>query len=456
MISADQAKAVFGRTPTEQQLADLNTCLKEFEINTPIRVCHFIAQCAHESGGLKWMKEIASGDAYEGSRELGNIKPGDGRRYKGAGILQMTGRYNYQKFADYIGDQSVMLGCDYVAEKYPFSSAGFWWKNNKMNEYIDNGADCIQVSAAVNGRNPANGLEERKAYFKKALEVFRPSSNQQPSKAMPYKLTAKVDTFLKKRPVQAEELRLSEIVEVPPDMIYFVERIIDPTASGSHKLVVISHGAGSWYIYAPHWKIEQIQTAKEPKPASGAYKTLVRALNISQPDARTCQSACIAMAIGNSDVQEIRRRLDGIARSSGSSAGSPHVMGELLKSKLGDRYKFDDNASLSEVREWLRNGEFLITHGWFTPSGHVICLDGVNIDETKLSYKFDVKDPWSEFNAPLWRYTSNSNFYDGYYSSYCIYAACVASVSASDAARIYNRKELDSQRKGAWIHRIMP
>jgi aminopeptidase C len=130
-------------------------------------------------------------------------------------------------------------------------------------------------------------------------------------------------------------------------------------------------------------------------------------------------------------------------------------MGKVIKG-YGKNYSFEDNASLKEVREWLKNGESLITHGWFTGSGHVICIDGLSIDETTLSYKLSVKDPWGEFNAKEWQYIAGTEYFDGWYSSYCIYASCVASSSVSHAKYLYNRGELNSSREGMWVHRITP
>jgi putative chitinase len=65
-----------------------------------------------------------------------------------------------------------MEGVNYVASVYPFTSAGFWWHNNKMNSLIDGGASVEKVSQKVNGKHPANGLADRKSYYQKALRIF--------------------------------------------------------------------------------------------------------------------------------------------------------------------------------------------------------------------------------------------------------------------------------------------
>jgi len=175
LITMQQATAIFLRSPSAKQLLDLNACLVRFEITTHKRMRQFLPQIGHESGGLQWMQEIATGDAYEWRRDLGNVKPGDGRKYKGAGAIQLTGRANYQAFADHMNDQRIMQGSEFVAAEYPFTSAGFWWMMNGINSLVDAGANVEQISRMVNlgGANGTiRGLGDRLAYYARASKVF--------------------------------------------------------------------------------------------------------------------------------------------------------------------------------------------------------------------------------------------------------------------------------------------
>ena len=120
-----------------------------------------MANMMHETCNFLYMQEIASGVAYNNRSDLGN-GPNDGPKYKGAGVLQLTGRYNYQRLADGINDQRVMEGVDYVSNTYPFTSARIWIEeNNLLSICLNQGFD--QCCRTINGG--WNGYEDRLAKY---------------------------------------------------------------------------------------------------------------------------------------------------------------------------------------------------------------------------------------------------------------------------------------------------
>ena len=181
LVTRQQAESVYGRKMSDQQFNDLNSCLQRFEINTVPRIRHFLSQTAHESAGLQYMTEIwgpsqvaaqrTYDPPYPKAKELGNTKIGEGKKYRGAGVIQLTGKYNYQAFSRFINDPKVMDGADYVGANYPFTSAGFWWKNNNMNALCDRGGTVKEVTKKVNGGY--NGLSDRQRYYDKACQVIK-------------------------------------------------------------------------------------------------------------------------------------------------------------------------------------------------------------------------------------------------------------------------------------------
>jgi len=174
LVTSSQLAHIWGCKVSDipaSQVADLNTCLNFFNINTTLRIRHFISQISHESCGGRYTEELASGWDYEGRSDLGNTQPGDGPKYKGAGFIQLTGRSNYQAFANYIHDPKVMDGVSYVGNKYPATSAGFWWYRNGMNALCDKNPSVEQVTLRVNGGY--NGLSSRQAYYQKCCEVIK-------------------------------------------------------------------------------------------------------------------------------------------------------------------------------------------------------------------------------------------------------------------------------------------
>lgn len=147
----------------------LNAAMVEFDINTPEREAMFLAQVAHESGGFHYVKELASGDAYEGRKGLGNDQPGDGVRYKGRGLIQITGKANYRSCGDAFGVDLVANPELLEQPEYATRSAGWFWSTRKLNDIADRG-DFLLVTKRINGGT--NGFADRQAYYKRASEVL--------------------------------------------------------------------------------------------------------------------------------------------------------------------------------------------------------------------------------------------------------------------------------------------
>ena len=167
LVTLEQLAAIWECAPSlikPAEIDEMNACLRRFEITTRDRIKHFLSQTAHESGGGKWKKELADGTAYEGRSDLGNTEPGDGPKFKGAGYIQLTGRYWATRLSEAVNDpKCVEVGCDHIAEAWPFTSAGLWWQWNSMNALCDQGADCLAVTKRVNGG--VNGLADRQHYL---------------------------------------------------------------------------------------------------------------------------------------------------------------------------------------------------------------------------------------------------------------------------------------------------
>jgi len=135
--------------------------LNTYHINTPLRVAHFMAQIHNESGGFKYTKEIGN-DAYfkkyEGRKDLGNVKDGDGLRFKGRGFIQVTGRANYTVLSkdtriDFLNNPELL-----EQEANAMISALWFWNKKKLNELADKD-DCKAITKKINGGY--NGLADR-------------------------------------------------------------------------------------------------------------------------------------------------------------------------------------------------------------------------------------------------------------------------------------------------------
>ncbi|MFT5112392.1 MAG: putative chitinase [Parasphingorhabdus sp.] len=143
--------------------------LDSYNINTSLRIAHFMGQVTHECAGFRTTEEFASGAAYEGRQDLGNTHPGDGKRYKGRGLIQLTGRDNYRRIGSKL-DLPLEDTPEIAAE--PVTSlviACEYW----LSRSIDNSADqddLITVTELINGG--LNGLEDRRKYLKKAKSAL--------------------------------------------------------------------------------------------------------------------------------------------------------------------------------------------------------------------------------------------------------------------------------------------
>lgn len=173
-----------------------------------------------------------------------------------------------------------------------------------------------------------------------------------------------------------------------------------------------------------------------------------KTIYVRQPNDQLCQSACIAMVLRTTDVHGIRADLvlEGVA-------GDPAVMGDYLKPRVKS-YKFLIDGSLNDAKKALDEGCAVIAHGWFTHVGHVIVLIGYEADPVTLSYRFIVHDPWAEYNFPDGDHDDSKSGESVRYSSYGIYATCVASADYDHARDLYTRKTLNANEQNAWLHII--
>lgn len=178
----------------------LEKLLPDYDINTPQRVAAFISQCAHESGNFKEIKENLNyravtlrkvfpkyfpdddiANAYAGKQEMianrvygnrmgnGDETSGDGYRYCGRGLIQLTGHDNYQAFADSL-EMQVTDVPDYLATFEGAAQSACWfWEKNNLNQWADAG-DILTLTKRINGGTI--GLEDRMARYTRALEIM--------------------------------------------------------------------------------------------------------------------------------------------------------------------------------------------------------------------------------------------------------------------------------------------
>ena len=179
-ITKDAMAYIMGRSVaeiTDATMDDYTACCETFKLD-PFCQAYFLGQCGHESGGLRYAVEWHDGSNYEYRSDLGNVNPGDGVKFAGTGWLQCTGRYNHQRFSDYLKklgkeDPNIMaVGKTHTSKHYPFTISGFWWHDNKMNNYCLTIPPIDRVGARVNGRYLPNGYEDRRKYSRRAFGIL--------------------------------------------------------------------------------------------------------------------------------------------------------------------------------------------------------------------------------------------------------------------------------------------
>jgi len=200
-FTREQLQSVIGNNPDLDGWYDaLSAVLPTYEIDSPQRVAAFIAQCTHESGGFKRLKENLNYKAeslrrvfpkyfptdelaqeyahkqeqianrvYGGRMGNGDESSGDGFRYCGRGLIQLTGRNNYTKFSESIGMAVEEVPSLLETFEGAVKSACWFWKTNNLNQYADVG-DILTMTKRINGGTI--GLEDRIKHYNHALEVF--------------------------------------------------------------------------------------------------------------------------------------------------------------------------------------------------------------------------------------------------------------------------------------------
>ena len=163
----------------DEFVASFNMFHAYFGLNTRDRIIHYLAQVFHESGSLRYVEELSSGAQYEGRKDIGNTQKGDGKRFKGRGFIQLTGRKNYQDFYNDEWCSDNIVAYPNLVSNFPLNQmVSMWfWDRNNLNDLADldngtNGEDIVKkITRKVNGGY--NGLDERVKFYQKFKKIFK-------------------------------------------------------------------------------------------------------------------------------------------------------------------------------------------------------------------------------------------------------------------------------------------
>lgn len=173
-LREDQLKRIYtvaSGANIEKYLPWLNYFMPSYELNTISRISAFLAQVGHESGQLRYVEEIASGAAYENRKDLGNTEKGDGVKYKGRGLIQITGRANYTLLSKDLNVDFVNYPELITEPQYAVESAFWYWEKHNLNRYATLREDDFRrITRIINGGY--NGYANRFSLWNKAKDVL--------------------------------------------------------------------------------------------------------------------------------------------------------------------------------------------------------------------------------------------------------------------------------------------
>jgi len=172
LVTAEQFYAIAPQTNLAKLtplVEPLSIALAKYNINTPLRKSHFLAQTCHESDQFNTTEEYASGADYEGWQELGNIQEGDGVRFKGRSLICVTGRNNYKDCGDYLGVDFVSNPELLASFEYAWLGACWFWDTHQLNNLADQDR-FRDIMITINGGT--NGEQDRLEALGRAKQVF--------------------------------------------------------------------------------------------------------------------------------------------------------------------------------------------------------------------------------------------------------------------------------------------
>lgn len=354
---------------TDKFLPDLNRLLPKYDIDTPLRVAHFLAQVLHESGRMKhtvenmnysgeglrktFKKYFTTAEAKDFARQPerignrvyanrmgnGDEASGDGFRFRGRGLVQLTGRSNYKKFSTWLG-KDVVAKPEQVADKYAVASAVFFWDSKKLNSLADLD-DGTKITKRVNGG--FNGLSDRLGLLAQAKLLLgvggQPVALDQPT----HKVTA-TRLNLRNRPKVSAQTLLASLAQGT-----LVKKLADaPIAPWLSVQAVVNGRVVEGFVFGKF--LEPLPAATAPAAAAA----------LTMP--RSTPSAARATALPVAQMRENRRDITRVR-----DGGRAYPLGETGRPRRSATRPDTKARQLIEIIEWLDSAN--AAHKRYQPQG---------------------------------------------------------------------------------------